>query len=273
MESTSTKNPLNVPMAIVIAGLLIAGAIFLRGSGSEGAVLKKEALQPSVQTPPPELGAITLKPLSASDYIRGNPSADIVFVEFSDTECPFCKRFHTVMQQTINEYGKLGRVAWVYRQYPIVGLHSKAPKESEALLCAGELGGNAKFWEYTDKVFATTNSNDSLDPALLPKIAGDIGLDVTSFTECLSSGRQKARVDSEYNDGVSAGVNGTPHSVLVLKTPISEKNRKALMALVEQYRDNQGQLPVTFSVDGLRVGFNGALPYQIVKATIDTLLK
>ncbi|MDO8620196.1 MAG: DsbA family protein [bacterium] len=270
---TSKTNPLNVPMAIVIAGLLVAGAIFLRGSGGEGTLLKKEAVQPSVQTAPPELGTITLKPLSASDYIRGNPDARIVFVEFSDTECPFCKRFHATMQQVMNEYGKSGNVAWVYRQYPIVQLHSKAPKESEALLCAGELGGNATFWEYTDRVFATTNSNDSFDPALLPKIATDIGLNEKAFTECLGSGRQKARVDSEYDDGVSAGVNGTPHSVLVLKTPISEKSRKALMTILEPYRDNQGQLPVTFSMDGLRVGLNGALPYPMLKSAIDTLLK
>ncbi len=270
MENSKT-NPMNVPMAIVVAGLLIAGAIFLRGSASSEQA--KATVPGTGASASPELSAITLRPIDGTDYMRGNPDANIVFVEFSDAECPFCKRFHTTMKQVMNDYGKAGQVAWVYRQYPIVQLHSRAPKESEALLCAGELGGNAKFWDYTDRVFETTSSNDSLDPAELPKIAGEVGLDQKKFTACLSSGKYKARVDSEFNDGATAGVNGTPHSVLVLKSPISETAKTTLMRLFEPYRDNQGQLPVTFSTDGLRVGMNGALPYPLVKSTIDTLLK
>lgn len=271
MESTSSKNPMNVPMAIVVAGLLIAGAIFFRGGGSSE--LAKVNVPEKAAQASPELGAITLRPVDGTDYMRGNPDANIVFVEFSDTECPFCKRFHTVMKQVMNDYGKAGQVAWVYRQYPIVQLHSKAPKESEALLCAGELGGSAKFWDYTDRVFEITNSNDSLDPTLLPSIATDVNLDQKAFTTCLSSGKYKARVESEFNDGATAGVNGTPHSVLVLRSPISEEAKTTLAGLFEPYRDNQGQLPITFSTDGLRVGMNGSLPYQLVKSTIDTLLR
>ncbi|MDO8594294.1 MAG: thioredoxin domain-containing protein [bacterium] len=271
---TSKNNPLNVPMAIVIAGLLIAGALFLRG-GSGALSLPAEVRQPTVMQPPPMLGAITLRPIDATrDHIRGNPNANVVFVEFSDTECPFCKRFHVTMQQVMSEYGKSGKVAWVYRQYPIVGLHSKAPKESEATECAYELGGNGKFWEYLDQVFEKTNSNDSLDPAMLPRIATNIGLNETAFNDCLSSGRQKPRVDADYADGSGAGVNGTPHSILVLKDPISEGDRKTLLSLYQPYGDPRtGELPVAFSLDGLRVSVNGALPYQIIKSTIDTLLK
>ncbi len=259
-------------MAIVIAGVLVAGAIFLRGSTSNntsGAEVKQPIWGRS-----PELGAMTLKPIDETrDHIRGNPNADIVFVEFSDTECPFCKRFHTTMLQIMSEYGKSGKVAWIYRQYPIVQLHSKAPKEAEALECAAELGGNAKFWEYTDKIFVTTNSNDSLDPAALPRIASDIGLDEKLFMECLSSGRQQARVQSDFEDGTTVGVNGTPHSILVLKNPISKGDQKEVLTLMEPFRDSQGDLPVAFSQDGLRVGLTGALPYPTIKSTIETLLK
>ncbi|KKW12686.1 MAG: Periplasmic thiol:disulfide interchange protein DsbA [Parcubacteria group bacterium GW2011_GWA2_49_9] len=266
----SKNNHLNLPMAIVIAGILIAGAIFLRGSGKTDSQPDK----PVAVQPPPALNAITLRPVDAArDHIRGNPDADIMFVEFSDTECPFCKRFHTVMQQLISEYGKSGKVAWVYRQYPIVQLHSKAPKEAEALECAAELGGNEKFWEYTDRLYTLTNSNDSLDSSNLPRMATDVGLNEKLFMDCLSSGRQQARVKSDFDDGIAAGVQGTPHSVLVLKTPISAKRREAILAHMEQFRDQNGDLPVNFSLDGLRVGLNGALPYQSIKATVDALLK
>ena len=271
----TSKNILTVPLAIVIAGGLVAGAIFLRGNSNlaPAAAAEKQvaALQP---LPSLSLGAITLKPIDeARDHIRGNPDADIVFVEFSDPECPFCKRFHVTMQQIINEYGKSGKVAWMYRHYPIIQLHSKAPKEAEAFECAAELGGNQKFWEYADRLFSITPSNDGLDPSQLPQIAKDIGLDETAFTSCLSSGREQARVQSDFQDGSTAGVNGTPHSVLMLKKAISPSNKKAILALMEPFRDQQGELPTTFSMDGLRMSMNGALPVQTVKATIEALLK
>lgn len=274
MEPTKANNLLTVPMAIVVAGILIAGAVFFRGSKSADTTPRTaDVKQPAALIPPPSLDAITLKPVDAKDHIRGNPNADIVFVEFSDTECPFCKRFHTVMQQIINDYGKSGKVAWVYREYPIVQLHSKAPKEAEALECAAELGGNLKFWEFVDQVFAVTPSNDGLDPAELPRIAAKIGLNESAFKDCLSSGRYGARVQSDMQDGIAAGVDGTPHSVLVLKNPISEVARKAILDLMEPFRDQNGNLPVSFSQDGLRVGLNGALPYQSVKTTVEALLK
>ncbi len=269
---TSKNNPLTLPMAIVIAGLLIAGAIFVRGNETSPSKAVEKG-RVAVQSPP-VLGALTLNPVDETrDHIRGNPGADIVFVEFSDTECPFCKRFHATMQQVINEYGKSGKVAWVYRQFPIVQLHSRAPKESEAMECAAEVGGNAKFWEYADRLFAVTNSNNSLDPGVLPQIATEVGLNKTSFTDCLSSGRTQARIKVDQEDGRRAGINGTPHSILVLKNPISEKGRKAILDLMEQYRDPEGNLPVEFSLDGLRVSLNGALPFPIIKTTIEAILK
>ena len=271
MESTS-KNALTVPLAIVVAGGLIAAAVFLRGN--ENLATSSEASRPAAPLSPPDLEAMALRPVDVTrDHIRGNPNADIIFVEFSDTECPFCKRFHETMRLIINEYGKSGTVTWVYRQFPIVGLHSKAPKEAEALECAAELGGNGTFWEYTDRLFSVTPSNDGLDAAELPRIAADVGLDAEAFSQCLSSGRHGSRVQADYADGVAVGVGGTPHSVLVLKEPVSLGDKRALLALMEPYRDQRGELPIAFSLDGLRVALNGALPLPTLKSAIDTLLK
>ena len=267
-----SKNPLTIPMAIVVAGGLIAGAIFLKGNANLGPKAVQE--RPAVVAQPAETGAMPLRPIDANrDHIRGNPNANIVIVEFSDPECPFCERFHRTMQKVIETYGRSGSVAWVYREYPIPQLHSKAPKEAEAFECAGELGGNAKFWEYADRLFAVTKSNDSLDPAMLPRIAVEVGLDEARFNECLSSGRQQARIQEDRADGEGAGVDGTPHSVFVLKAAVSNKNKESLLTLMEPLRDPYGNLPISFSLDGLRVGLNGALPLDIIKQVIDTLLK
>ena len=217
-----------VPFAIVIAGLAIAGAIYFGDN-------KKVATGDAGQIP------ATVEPVAATDHIIGNPNAKVIIVEYSDTECPFCKSFHPTMQRIMNEYGEGGKVAWVYRHFPLP-FHTKAPKEAEATECANKLGGNTKFWEYLNNVFEITTGNDQLDPAELPKIAVKIGLDETSFNTCLSSGEMKTKVDKDIASGSKAGVSGTPFSiVLVNKKPVSS--------------------------------INGAQPYEVVKATIEEALK
>ena len=91
--------------------------------------------------------SIQLAPVTDKDWIRGKKDAKITLVEFSDTECPYCKKIHPALKRIVEENPE---VRWVYRHFPLVSLHSKAPKEAEALECAGELGGNDAFWAYLD---------------------------------------------------------------------------------------------------------------------------
>ena len=92
-----------------------------------------------------------MAPVTAEDHIRGSLDADIIIVEYSDFECPFCARFHPTMGQIVNEYD--GKVAWVYRQFPLEQIHAKARPLAEGSECVAELGGNDAFWAYTDYVF------------------------------------------------------------------------------------------------------------------------
>lgn len=216
-----------IPFAIVIAGLAIAGAIYF-GDGKKGAI--PTAAQPN--------GIV--ESVTATDHIVGNPNAKIIIVEYSDTECPFCKSFHPTMQRIMNEYGKDGKVAWVYRHFPLP-FHTKAPKEAEATECANKLGGNTKFWEYINKVFEITPGNNQLDPAELPKIAKTVGLDVDAFNKCLDSNDMKVIVDKNLASGQKAGVGGTPYSIILV-------DKKAVSSI------------------------NGAQPYEQVKAQIDATL-
>jgi protein-disulfide isomerase len=114
-----------------------------------------------------DAGKIDIPPVTEKDFITGNPNAEIKIVEYSDTECPFSKRFHQTMIDIMKEQGPNGKVAWVYRYFPLDGLHQKARYEAEAVACAAEQGGNAKFWEYLDLLFKVTPSNDGLDASLL----------------------------------------------------------------------------------------------------------
>lgn len=200
--TTSNKQSVSIPLAIIAAGAMIAVAIYL--GGARGNVGYGNT---------PEVEAIEIPGVSAEDRIFGNPNAEVVIVEYSDLECPFCKVFHSTMHQIVEEYD--GKVAWVYRHYPIVQLHSRAVKEAEASECAAEQGGNSMFWKYIDQVFATTQANDSLDPAELPRIAGSLGLDVPSFNTCLSSGKYTEAIQQDIENAIDAGARGTPYSVII----------------------------------------------------------
>jgi len=114
----------------------------------------------------PEKG-VKVSPVTAADHLRGNPDADVKLVEYSDTECPFCQRFHATMLQVMAEYEKGGKVAWVYRYFPLDQLHSKARHEAVATECAFKIGGIEKFWAYLDTIEKITPTNNGLDQALL----------------------------------------------------------------------------------------------------------
>lgn len=201
------RNGVMVPVAIVIAGALIAGALFL--------TTKKSPDTAKVADTKINNNEIAIDPVSADDHILGNPKAPIMIVEFSDTECPFCKNFHLTMHKVIDTYGKSGKVAWVYRHFPIDQLHSKARKESEATECAAELGGNEKFWEYLDLVYKKTPSNNGLDLSLLPKFAEEIGLDKKEFETCLNSGKYADKINKDITKAKVAGGQGTPYTVII----------------------------------------------------------
>ncbi len=200
-----------IPVSIILAGALIAVGIYLGN-------IRSGSNQPSSNDPGANaVNADEMSPISKDDHILGNPDAKIVMVEYSDLECPFCKAFQTTLHQVIDKYGKNGDVAWVYRHFPLTELHPKAPKEAEASECAYEQGGNDKFFQYIDAVYAITPSNNGLDPAQLPVIAGQVGLDVNAFTTCLNSGKYADKVAASRAEAIKAGGQGTPYTILVTK--------------------------------------------------------
>ncbi len=159
-----------------------------------------------------------VRPYAAGrDHVRGNPQAEVTLIEYSDFECPFCKRFHSTLDKVVKDSD--GHVKWVYRHFPIDELHSKARKEAAASECAAELGGNEAFWKFVDRFYDLTPSNNGTDlETVLPKIARDIGLDPTRFASCVASGKYDRRVEQDYQDAVASGGRGTPWSIVVSKS-------------------------------------------------------
>jgi len=201
---------ISLPISIVLAGLLIAGGIYLNGKIARDNPTSVQKQQQASQSL-----ANNIRPITTDDHILGSSNARVVVIEYSDTECPYCKNFHETMLAIMKDYGKDGQVAWVYRHDPIAELHSKSPKEAEATECAASLGGNSKFWEYINKVYETTPSNNGLDPKELTNIATQVGLSSSDFNACLSSGKFKSKVDADIKNAKEIGISGTPYSVII----------------------------------------------------------
>jgi len=158
--------------------------------------------------------AAKVRPVSKiRDHIRGNPDAPVSLIEYSDFECPFCKRFHPTAKQIVAMYE--GKVNWVYRHFPLDFHNPAAQREAEAAECAAELGGNDAFWRYADLIYERTASNGKGVPeGTLPAMAASIGLDRAKFDACLKSGRTRARVGEDFEEGAAIGINGTPGNIL-----------------------------------------------------------
>lgn len=220
---------------------LLSSGNFVKSAGTTNGTAVIAEAQPTAavavaksKTPTGEVPEVT-----DSDHIRGNKDAKVTFIEYSDFECPFCKRFEPTMQQMTKEYGD--RVRIVYRHFPL-SFHANAQKEDEASECASDLGGNDAFWKYHDAILERTTSNGTgfaLD-ALVP-LAKEIGLDETKFKDCLDSGKFAQHVKDDMSGGSAAGVTGTPGSILI---------------------DAAGNSQLLF----------GAIPYATIKSAIDAAL-
>jgi protein-disulfide isomerase len=230
---TPEPTSMALPLAIVVGFAMIAIAIFFTSSTQS----------PVVQAPvdsEPTTTVSTVRPIGESDYILGNPNAPIVMVEYSDYDCPFCKQFHSTMHQILDEYGVTGRLAWVYRQFPLVDLHPNAPRIAEAALCVGDLGGNTAFWTFSDSVFDSRQETEFTNVTKLPQFAEAAGIERTAFTECMNSGRMLDNLRADMADGLSAGAQGTPYTVIKVGT------QEAVI--------------------------NGAQPYDVVKGIVENLI-
>jgi protein-disulfide isomerase len=194
---------------------------------------------------PTEEQLAKIRPLGNADHWRGPAEAEVVLVEYSDLECPFCKEFH----ESLKTYtAQNPNVAWVYRHFPLEALHPKARAEAEAAECAAELGGppgseasNEIFWQYIDRIFEVTPANNGLDLALLPEFAVELGLERTAFEECLASERHEPRLQADLDNAVEGGARGTPFTVMM-------------------------------AANGRRVALGGYLPAEGVAAAVEELL-
>jgi len=200
-SASSSPNPnYMIPGAIVLAGIIIAGAIFYSNSSPTAKTSGTASGTPTpIQTP---------KPVTSKDHILGDPNAPVTLIEFGDFQCPFCgKFFKDTEPKLIDEYIKTGKVRFVYRDFAFLGLESV--RSAEAAECANDQG---KFWEFHNFLYnhqAGENQGGFAD-VKLKGFASELGLDTTAFNSCFDAEKYKDEVAQDLQGGRDAGVGATP---------------------------------------------------------------
>lgn len=201
----------------------------------QGRARQQAAMMPRVQ-PTDQVLSI------AGAATKGRDDAQLTLVEFSDYQCPVCRRhFEATMPMLDKDYVETGKLRYVFRDFPLDSMHQHAFAAAEAAHCAGDQG---KYWQMHDRLFS-----DRLPPERknLDSFAGAIGLDPAAFKTCMDSGKYTALVRESQQDGQQLGVRGTPSFYI-------------------------GALGPNGKVKAIRV-FRGAMTYPMLKKTLDELLE
>ncbi|MFH0954825.1 MAG: DsbA family protein [Candidatus Micrarchaeota archaeon] len=252
-QSHQHSEPTNVwlvPLSIILAALIVSAAV-LYGFGNVQTTLKTGLVaQPAANpgtgnTAPIAVAPTAPAPTASADFsaytprlVTGQASAQVVVVEFSDFQCPFCERAYSDAVKGIKQdYVTTGKVQFAYEEFPLESIHPNARPAAEAAECAAEQN---KFWEYHDKLY---QNQQSLSDASYKQWAADLGLNTSQFNSCVDTKKFAQKVTDGVTLGQQKGVSGTP-------TFFIYKKGKANAA----------------------VKIVGAQPYATVKAAIDSAL-
>ena len=252
-----TDQIINSKLTPMLVVLLIIGSFFLGSLTTKVKMLEKGAVAgvaqgtnnnqpaaPAAQAPQVTKGVASID----DDPILGDKNAPVTIIEFSDYECPFCKRhFDSTHRELVKKYIDTGKAKLVFRDFPLTFHEPMASKEAIAASCARDQGGDKKYYEFHDEIFKRTTSNgNGLDDTKIQTIASDLKLNISTFTTCLSNTAKSDEVKKDIADGSAAGASGTPTFLIGKSTSDGKIDGDLLI---------------------------GAQPFSAFQAVIDPLLK
>ena len=196
----------STPAAIIIAAVILAvshvGYAFIMSHAS----------------PQAPTTAFKGRSVDDTDLMTGNTKSKVILVEYSDTQCPFCAQLYPTMKKLHEEYGP--KIGFVYRYFPLTQIHPDAFEEARAVYCVGKNLGAAKREEYVNQIFEYKWSKQNM---VLPKgqkeiMARNVGVNDATFSACMQDIASSDAINASMQDGVNAGVQGTPASFVLIKT-------------------------------------------------------
>lgn len=185
------------------------------------------------------------KIISNTDYVYGNKESSVIVIEYADPECPFCIQFGPTIKQVRAEYKD--KIAFVYRSFPLAQIHPNALVESQAIECAGKIGAVNGYYNYINNFFdyKFDNQTTKLPSTGKEDLTTKSGINFATFNSCLKNKETEQIINNSINDGIEAGVQGTPTTFVLLKDG-------------NNYR-------IVSTIDGAR-------PYSFIKAAIEEAL-
>lgn len=220
-QNDSEKNKLSIPMAIIVAGVVIAGAIYF------SSVTPK-----NIGTEEKKVTTTTIAPVGKEDQTLGDINAKITLIMYEDFQCPFCGAISgllpsdsplikalqqrdpswTPFMPEIMNYVKNGDILFVYRDWAFLGTESI--RAAEAARCAGDQN---KFWEYHDYLYSHQNGENegTFSDVNLKSFAKNLNLDTITFDQCLDENKYAQAIEDSKNEGINIGVNGTPKGFIL----------------------------------------------------------
>lgn len=259
MEKEPSPSFITVPTSIIIGSLIIGAAVLMAGGviDLKGGGIRAAGTQPQAKastTPTVAVddgGEEDTGPVQVSmddDAVLGDKNAPVTLIEFSDYECPFCKRHYTQTHaELVKNYIDTGKVKLVFRDLPLSFHDPLATTEAIAANCAREQGGDPAYYKMHDEMFDKTTSNgNGLTKEDLYAFAAAQGLNADNFKTCVDSEKFKDEVAKDLTDAQAAGANATPTFMIGKSTA-------------------DGNIEATRLI--------GAQPYSAFKTVIDELLK
>ncbi|MEO5886351.1 MAG: DsbA family protein [Anaerolineales bacterium] len=189
------------------AGMLVGYVTW--GTGTPGEAVQSSQTANQASGPVGEAPVVT----EEAQYIRydiptqgayafGPEDAPITIVEFSDFQCPFCRRWHEEVYEPLLALYP-GKIRMVYRHLPLTSIHPEAFSAAEAAMCAGE---QDSFWQYHEKLF----SSETLSSEIYTQYAQELSLDTTSFEACMTEHRYQEAIQTDSDFAIDLGISSTP---------------------------------------------------------------
>ncbi|MEK7608665.1 MAG: DsbA family protein [Patescibacteria group bacterium] len=198
-SEAQASTPYLIPGSIVLAGIIIAGAVIYSNGGFLGTPRNAE---------PPAAAGLEVQ---ADDVVLGNAKAKVTIIEYGDYQCPYCAKFFAEVEPAIKEkYVKTGKAKFIFRSFQFLGPESGVA--AEAVSCAQDQG---KFWEYHDAIFTEEyrdgqEHNGNLNRELFLKLAESLGLNKEQFSSCVDEKKYATKVGEDRTRAGAVGVDSTP---------------------------------------------------------------
>ncbi len=195
---SSKSNVFMIPVSIIVAGVLVAGAVMYKPSG-----------KPFFNAAATGAAQVAIAPTVDDDAVLGDVTAPVTVIIFGDYQCPFCEQQFTEVESKLRtEYVDTGKIKMAFRDFPLTNIHPSALPAAKAAQCAGVQG---KYWQYHDALFAKQSELAKLD---FTQLAETFNLDLKKFADCTNDPATAAEIAKDQQDGAAAGIEGTPGSFI-----------------------------------------------------------